>query len=340
MSVEGLDKIKKMDENKKVEIGGLDMCRPVDNSFDENSASGENEQPFEPRKISADGSGSGMTQEITGLNMCRPVTADINADNAADFSEDVLYGDVLSGGGAVNITGLDSIKHISQPNLPRISGFATSLIKLADRARELDTEFKVFGSDKHQYKFNPVTALSIVRDFEKRHCITFPQAYVDFLTQVGDGGAGPDLGLYSLDEVEYNNYTDHSETSCALEHVRARSDFHTVPYTIEGMDPLVTSQLDEEKWFSWYDELGRACTNGMNFRKKATELYNGIVEISAMGGTNAMFLICEGDLKGKLCAFTLDIDDRVHIFDMTFEDWMLGHFKRIIEKFEKKNAEG
>ena len=114
MSVEGLDKIKKMDENKKVEIGGLDMCRPVDNSFDENSASGENEQPFEPRKISADGSGSGMTQEITGLNMCRPVTADINADNAADFSEDVLYGDVLSGGGAVNITGLDSIKHISE----------------------------------------------------------------------------------------------------------------------------------------------------------------------------------------------------------------------------------
>ena len=160
---------------------------------------------------------------------------------------------------------------------------------------------------------------------------------MDFLTQVGDGGAGPDLGLYSLDEVEYNNYTDHSETSCDLEHVRARSDYHTVSYTIEGTDPLVNSQLDEDKWFEWYEALGASCMNGGNFRKKATELYNGLVEISATGGTNAVYLICEGDLKGKLAAFTLDIDDRVHIYDMTFEDWMLGHFRRIVEKFESQS---
>ena len=337
MSIEGLDKIKQIEQNSKVEIGGLDMCRPVENNYDENAEEENNDYSgFEPRKISFGYEDEPAASGITGLDMCKPVVSDIDADNPADFSEDVLYYDELSES-EVNITGLENIKHVSEPNLPKISSFAVKLIELVNRARELDTELRVFGADKHQYKFNTVTALSIVRDFEKRHNISFPQAYVDFLTQVGDGGAGPDLGLYSLDEVEYNNYTDHSETSCDLEHVRARSDYHTVSYTIEGTDPLVNSQLDEDKWFEWYEALGASCMNGGNFRKKATELYNGLVEISATGGTNAVYLICEGDLKGKLAAFTLDIDDRVHIYDMTFEDWMLGHFRRIVEKFDSQS---
>ena len=329
MSVEGLDKIKQMEQNNKVDITGLDFCRPVETEYDESAPEPDS---FVPREISQQ-----EVQTITGLDMVKPINHELSADVPGDFSEDILYADELSSG-AVNITGLDNIKHISEPNLPKISSFSMELIKLVDRARELDTQLRVFGADKHQYKFNTVTALSIVRDFEKRHHITFPKGYVDFLTQVGDGGAGPDLGLYSLDEVEYNNYTDHCETSCSLEHVRARSDYHTIPYTIEGKEPLVNTSLDEDKWFEWYESLGASCANGGNFRKKAAELYNGLVEISAMGGTNAVYLICEGDLKGKLCAFTLDIDDKVHIFDITFEEWMLNHFKRIVEKFEAMSS--
>ena len=334
MDIKGLDKIKHLDENNRVEVTGLDFCRPVDTEYDENTASGQ--EVFVPRKLSSsDGVPGDTARGIEGLDQCRPVASDIEADNPADFSEDVLYSDELSEQPGGSITGLDMIKHIGEPQLPKISSFAVKLIELVNRARELDTGLKVFGADKHGYKFNGVTALSIVRDFEKRHRITFPQGYVDFLTQVGDGGAGPDLGLYSLDEVEYNNYTDHCENSCSLEHVKARSDYHTIPYTIEGKEPLVNSSLDEDEWFAWYEKLGDSCQNGGNFRKMATELYNGLVEISVMGGTSAVYLICEGDLKGRLAAFTLDIDDRVHIFDQTFEEWMLGHFSRIVEKFER-----
>ena len=328
MSVEGLDKKENMEQNSKVEITGLDFCRPVEQEFSDEQMQ-DNNVPFIPEKLS-----EGQIQEISGLDRVRHITSDIQSDVPQDFSEETFYADELSEDSSVNITGLDSIKHVAEPSLPKLSTFAINLIKIVDRARELDRECRVFGADKHQYKFNSVISLSKVRDFEKRHNVTFPQAYVDFLTQVGDGGAGPDLGLYSLDEVEYNNYTDHSETSCSLEHVRARSDYYTISYTIEDKDPLVTSSLDDDKWFSWYEDLGASCIGGGNFRKKSTELYNGLVEISAMGGTNAMYLICDGDLKGKLCAFTLDIDDKVHIFDISFEDWMLNHFKRIVDKFE------
>ncbi len=337
MSVEGLDKIKQKEQNNKVDITGLDVCRPVETQFDSMQPSEEEPALAAPRQLQNADEAEAVSS-ISGLEFVRQVTTDIYSDHPADFSEDTLSADELSNG-QVNITGLENIRHISDPDLPKISSFAVKLIEVVRRARELDTDLRAFGADKHQYQFHPVTALSIVRDFEKRHQISFPQGYVDYLTQVGDGGAGPDLGLYSLDEVEYNNYTDHCETSCSLEHVKARSNYHTIPYTIEGMEPLVTSELDEDKWFAWYEALGSACANGMNFRKKATELYNGLVEIGAMGGTNAIYLICEGDLRGKLCAFTLDIDDRVHIFDISFEDWMLNHFQRIVDHFEAKQQQ-
>ena len=102
----------------------------------------------------------------------------------------------------VNITGLDKIKQVFHNDLPRMSPFATELIRLVNRARELDTEYRQFGAEQHRYEFNPVIPLSQVRDFEKRHQIKLPQGYVDFLTQVGNGGAGAAYGFYSIEELE------------------------------------------------------------------------------------------------------------------------------------------
>ena len=68
----------------------------------------------------------------------------------------------------INITGLDKIKQVFHNDLPRMSPFATELIRLVNRARELDTEYRQFGAEQHRYEFNPVIPLSQVRDFEKR----------------------------------------------------------------------------------------------------------------------------------------------------------------------------
>ena len=130
MSIEGLDKIKQVEQNSKVEIGGLDMCRPVENNYDENAEEENNDYSgFEPRKISFGYEDEPAASGITGLDMCKPVVSDIDADNPADFSEDVLYYDELSES-EVNITGLENIKHVSEPNLPKISSFAVKLIEL------------------------------------------------------------------------------------------------------------------------------------------------------------------------------------------------------------------
>ncbi len=296
--VTGLDKIKKIEENNKVDIKGLDMIRPVD----------------EENNIRED-----VTEEE---EIRRAESTDLPFDNLD------ITGDQRT------ILGLDKIKRFVEPELPKLSSFSLELIGLANKAKELDKNFNEYGADKHKYKFSPVVPISVVRKFEERHKIELPMGYVSFLTQVGNGGAGPEGGLYSLDEVEFNNYLSHSPIKCGYAMIRARQDYHDIPYTIESTVPVIDFAEDEEKWFEWYENLGHAYESGGNYSRISTELYNGLIQIcSAEDGKNTIYLICTGKYKGQIAAFTFSADDRIHLYGMTFKDWMLNYFRSIIERY-------
>jgi len=72
--------------------------------------------------------------------------------------------------------------------------------KLA-RLKKIDSDLLIFGADSHKYNLNPVLSEDEVSAFEQRHNIHLPEEYRLFITQIGDGGAGPFYGLLSL----YNN---------------------------------------------------------------------------------------------------------------------------------------
>ena len=54
----------------------------------------------------------------------------------------------------------------------------------------------MFGVADHQYRLGPPVDLAFVRAMEKKYHFRFPDDYVQFITEVGDGGAGPGYGLY------------------------------------------------------------------------------------------------------------------------------------------------
>lgn len=58
-----------------------------------------------------------------------------------------------------------------------------------------------FGADRHHYVLRPPLEESVVVAFEERHEVVLPAAYRFFLTEIGDGGAGPGLGIIRLDEL-------------------------------------------------------------------------------------------------------------------------------------------
>lgn len=65
---------------------------------------------------------------------------------------------------------------------------------LAEVARA-DPGRSVFGAKRHHYRLNPPCPEATVAEFERTNGITLPEDYRRFVTEVGDGGAGPYYGL-------------------------------------------------------------------------------------------------------------------------------------------------
>ena len=69
------------------------------------------------------------------------------------------------------------------------------ITRILTQAHQIDTNCEMFGANRHQYRLNPPVPESFVRDVEEKCGFTLPSDYRRFITQVGDGGAGPDYGI-------------------------------------------------------------------------------------------------------------------------------------------------
>lgn len=69
------------------------------------------------------------------------------------------------------------------------------VIKILNQAQRIDSKYELFGSSRHKYKLNPPITESYVRSVEKKYGFILPEDYFRFITEVGDGGAGPDYGI-------------------------------------------------------------------------------------------------------------------------------------------------
>src|SRR4051794_40138647 len=76
------------------------------------------------------------------------------------------------------------------------------VLELLSELDRRDPKRKVFGASAHQYKLNPRLAVSIVEAFEDRHGLRLPDDYRAFITEVGNGGAGPHYGLFPFGQQD------------------------------------------------------------------------------------------------------------------------------------------
>ena len=72
--------------------------------------------------------------------------------------------------------------------------------KLAQLRRH-DRSLVVFGADSHKYCLKPTASEQTVLAFEEHYGISLPPEYRRFIRTVGNGGAGPNYGIFSLDEA-------------------------------------------------------------------------------------------------------------------------------------------
>lgn len=67
--------------------------------------------------------------------------------------------------------------------------------QILDCARAVDKKYELFGASTHKYKLNPPISASFVRNIEEKYGFMLPEDYFYFITEVADGGAGPDYGI-------------------------------------------------------------------------------------------------------------------------------------------------
>ena len=71
-----------------------------------------------------------------------------------------------------------------------------------DRCRSAKRLPKVFGAESHRFELNPAVRKSIVTNFESKYRIELPEDYRRFITELGNGGAGPYYGVFKFREME------------------------------------------------------------------------------------------------------------------------------------------
>ena len=57
---------------------------------------------------------------------------------------------------------------------------------------------KIFGAEGHGFKLNPPLKEFDVAAFEEKHHIRLPDDYRQFITEIGNDGAGPYFGVFPL----------------------------------------------------------------------------------------------------------------------------------------------
>jgi len=166
--------------------------------------------------------------------------------------------------------------------LMRERGASERLIRIAEtiekRSRQNPKSWG-HGTSEHRYKMYDVISEQELGTIESLLGVRLPEEYRDFLLYVGNGGAGPGYGLYSLQKsVEM---LDGADPSVEFPHV----DAWTPTFEGEGAE----AQYEYEKWLS------------------LPEHANGALPIVAMGCGVELLLITSGPERGNVW-----VDDRAN----------------------------
>ncbi len=174
--------------------------------------------------------------------------------------------------------------------------------KILDKAREIDSKLEMFGAEKHRYKLNPPVPEAFVRDVEKKCGFTLPNDYRRFITQVGDGGAGPDYGIDPF--RGFWKYGYFQEDRFAEQRRKEWRRSLTLPFSVRPMEPdeigeyafsKEAYQRQPEKFFVWVEPEkesdDRWCTDGS-------------YELGTCGCQWDHILVLNGEHRGRV--FTTD----------------------------------
>ncbi|GAA4875949.1 hypothetical protein GCM10023310_64570 [Paenibacillus vulneris] len=177
-----------------------------------------------------------------------------------------------------------------------------------EKALHKDANFSVFGASSHKYRvYNKLTAKEL-EDWQAANRVTLPKPYAQFLTKVGNGGAGPYYGMYPIEKAA--SYTDSNALAakCVLHPGMTKEEWNHL------VDPLIS---DEDISDPEYDAA-------------RSRVMGGMLCIGTQGCEYDMYLVLEGEYRGKI-VYTSDFYPD-HPFFFVYEDSFLDWYERWLDE--------
>lgn len=186
------------------------------------------------------------------------------------------------------------------------------ILNLLEKAKTLDPNLKQFGASGHNYKLKSPIEADKVRALEKKFNFTLPEEYFWFITEVGNGGAGPSYGLFQFGNVVDDYEMGHMNQEPIL-------------------DPNMTQEEYSEFMANHFKKIDEAQS-----RTEKEELYlqyqQGLLLIGTHGMTSDMYLVISGEHRGKVMFADPETLPRVTESN-SFIDWYINWLNLTIKMF-------
>ena len=162
-----------------------------------------------------------------------------------------------------------------------------------------DPEFKNFGANYHKYMVYNIYDDEILSDYEKSAKFDLPSDYKMFITEIGNGGAGPFYGVFPF------GYHDSNHELCTWEDGYLIGDLskpfpHTESWDLSddfwskepNIDESTSPEEEDILIEEWNDLLEKYYWN--------PEIMNGAIPICHEGCAIRIWLVVNGPMIGQL----------------------------------------
>ena len=162
-----------------------------------------------------------------------------------------------------------------------------------------DKNCDVFGSSSHRYKLNTPLSNKDFDAIEVKYGCFFPEEYREFITSIGNGGAGPFYGLFPI-ETEDDNHDMCSWEDGTLIGDLAKPFLHNGDWNLPesfwenepDCDKCESEEEEDELWEAWDEQL--------NEKYWTENIMTGAIPICHEGCARRIWLVVTGAMKGTV----------------------------------------
>ena len=122
----------------------------------------------------------------------------------------------------------------------------------------------IFGANDHRFQFNPPLSDAVVGEFERRHRVSLPSEYRHFITEIGNGGAGPYYGVFPLGQMDGlgNDFQAWQENDGFVGILSAPFPLSSSWNDLQAKPSDEDLEKDEERYGRELDQFASSLTNG------------------------------------------------------------------------------